>query len=239
MRQKLFVVRHGQTLWNQEFRLQGRLDSALTELGKRQADENGRLLKRYGVQRLLVSPLGRTTETAHIINSHVRGDVEFCDDLVERDSGRWSGLTLDDIRRTQPASWRTRQADEWSHRPPDGENIPDVIARIAPLLDRLLCVSHKKPRQQTTGSSPVTAIISHGVVGKAILAHALALDPRAGAQIRQPNDVVYALSFGPAEEAADDAAENTVACEHFKGGEGPFSGVVSSPFANPGGQSGQ
>jgi len=125
--EKLYVVRHGQTQWNQEFRLQGRLDSALTETGKRQAEENGRLLKRAGVTRLLVSPLGRTVETARIINSYVETRLEFFAEFMERDSGEWSGLTFADIRRRDPQGWLAREADEWSHRPPGGENLPDVI----------------------------------------------------------------------------------------------------------------
>ncbi len=229
MLRKLFVVRHGQTLWNKESRLQGRLDSALTEIGRRQADENGRLLRRQGVERLLVSPLGRTTETAYIINSYVQAEIEFFDELVERDSGHWSGLTFDEIRAAEPLGWRAREADEWNHRPPAGENMPDVIARVAPLLDALR-------RPGSTQTSPVTAIISHGVMGRAILAHYLGLDAQAGAEVRQPNDIVYALSF---DVASGGRAADAVNCVHYRRGEGPLGGIVKSRLDNPRGQSGE
>jgi probable phosphoglycerate mutase len=216
-------VRHGETQWNKEFRLQGRLDSPLTDKGKQQADENGRLLRRQGVQRLLVSPLGRTTETAHIINSHAQATIDYFDALVERDSGRWSGLTFDEIRTAQPLAWRAREADEWGYRPPGGENLPDVIARVRSLLETT--------RAAMTAHSPVTAIISHGVVGKAILAHYLQLEDKQAALVRQPNDVVYSLSFSDVLTPPD--------CEYFKRGEGPFDNLVSSKLVNTGGVSGQ
>lgn len=218
MLRKLFVVRHGETLWNSEMRMQGRLDSALTDKGKRQAGENGQLLRRVGVERLLVSPLGRTQETAFIINSYVKAEIELFDELVERDCGDWGGLTMSEIKTQQSASWRARENNEWEHRPPGGENMPDVINRIAPLLTAVLEVE-----------SPTVAIISHGVVGKAILAHYLELSDESAGHIRQPNDVVYELDF-----AADKPT-----CQHYRRGEGPLPGIVRSAHVNVGGTSAQ
>ncbi len=208
MLRKLFVVRHGETLWNSELRMQGRLDSALTDKGKRQAGENGQLLRRVGVERLLVSPLGRTQETAFIINSYVQADIELYDELVERDCGEWGGLTMTEIKSQQPTSWRAREANEWEHRPPGGENMPDVIKRIAPLLTAVREIE-----------AETVAIISHGVVGKAILAHYLELTEESAGHIRQPNEVVYALDF----------SADSVTCEHYRRGEGPLGGIVRTP----------
>ncbi len=216
MLRKLFVVRHGETLWNSEFRLQGRLDSPLTEQGQRQAADNGELLARLGVERLLVSPLGRTRQTAAIINVHVKANIELYDALVERDCGAWAGLTMSEIKTHQAVAWRERLANEWLHRPPGGENMPDVIARIAPLLDAL-----------PGSEADRIAIVSHGVVGKAILAHYLKLTDTAAGHIRQPNDVVYALDF------SGHAAEPH--CEHYKGGAGPLAGIVRSSQPTIGG----
>jgi len=208
---KLFVVRHGETLWNSEFRLQGRLDSPLTEQGERQAEANGELLARMGIERLLVSPLGRTQQTAAIINTQLNAQIELFDELIERDCGTWAGLTMSEIKTDQAAAWRERMANEWLHRPPGGENMPDVIARIAPLLDAL-----------REGAAGPVAIVSHGVVGKAILAHYLKLTDTAAGHIRQPNEVVYALDF----------TQGTPQCAHYKGGAGPLAGVVRSPQSN-------
>ena len=218
MLRRLFVVRHGETLWNSELRMQGRMDSALTDKGKRQAGENGQLLRRVGVERLLVSPLGRTQETAFIINSYVKTEIELFDELVERDCGEWGGLTMSEIKTRQSAAWRERQANEWEHRPPGGENMPDVIKRIAPLLTAVLEVE-----------SETVAIISHGVVGKAILAHYLELNDEAAGHIRQPNELVYALDF----------SGDNVVCEHYRRGEGPLGGAVRSPHIDNGGTSAQ
>jgi len=160
---KLYLIRHGQTEWNAQERMQGRLDSGLTHLGRRQADEHGQLLRRVGVQRLLVSPLGRTTETAYIINSYVHAKIEFEEALVERHCGAWGGQTFAHIKLSQPLAWRAWQQDPWEYRLPEGENLPDVLARVEPLVSGLL-----------NSECETVAIISHGIVGRAILAHYLA-----------------------------------------------------------------
>ena len=207
MPRRLLVVRHGETEWNAQLRIQGRLDSALTPLGKRQADANGQLLRRLGVERLLVSPLGRTLETAYIVNSHVQTEIELFDELMERDCGEWGGLTIDEIRSERTEEWRARQTDEWGHRPPGGENLPDVLKRLAPLLEAVRELEEE-----------AVAIISHGVVGKAILSHYLQLGEQAAQQVRQPNEVVYELQF---------AAGQGVQSAHYVNGTGPIAGFLS------------
>ena len=84
----LYVIRHGQTEWNVAQRLQGRMDSPLTDAGREQASVHGAMLKSLGgVDYLWVSPSGRTRETANLINSHVHARIEFEDALMESDCG--------------------------------------------------------------------------------------------------------------------------------------------------------
>ena len=60
----LYLVRHGETEWNRQRRMQGSLDSPLTNEGRVHAQLHGALLAREAVEHLFVSPLGRTRETA-------------------------------------------------------------------------------------------------------------------------------------------------------------------------------
>ena len=181
----IYIVRHGQTEWNLEGRMQGRLDSPLTQQGREQANANGALLKSLGgVEQMWVSPSGRTTETAFLINSHTQANLEFADELMERDCGAWSGLTIDQIEEHHPAAWAQRAEDPYWHQPPDGENLHDMRLRAEGFLEELFAA----PMSQL-------ALITHGVMSKVILKFFLDLTEIETTRLRHPNDLVYRLTF--------------------------------------------
>ncbi len=113
----LYMLRHGETAWNTERRMQGLRDSKLTERGRLQAEAMGRTLKRElgdaeGPTVFLRSPLGRTLETSEIIGREIGlAPEQWRDDprLVELGYGDWEGLSWKDIEVTHPtalADWR-------------------------------------------------------------------------------------------------------------------------------------
>ena len=141
----LYVIRHGQTRWNLERRMQGRLDSPLTDAGGEQAHTHGELLKAMAdVGTLYVSPSGRTRETAYIINSYTRSEVVYTDELQERDLGEWSGLTMDEIAKEFPHAYRSRLDDPYNFSPPGGENLVAMGNRVGPFLDGLLAADFEQ-----------------------------------------------------------------------------------------------
>jgi broad specificity phosphatase PhoE len=202
----LFLVRHGETEWNRQRRLQGRMDSALTEDGRAHAKANGALLAREGVGHLLVSPLGRARETAELIQAEVAVSFAYEDRLVERHCGAWEGLTIDEIETRFPDQWAARNLDPFHHRPPGGENLPDMLERIAPLADRI----RELPMRSL-------AIVSHGISGRVLLTHFLGLAPAAANKVRQPNDLVYRLEF----------TATGVRSAYFRAGVGPTEGLFT------------
>ncbi|MEM1232080.1 MAG: histidine phosphatase family protein [Pseudomonadota bacterium] len=209
----LYIIRHGETEWNAEQRMQGRLDSGLTPRGQEQCIANGRLLKDLGgVDELLVSPLGRTRETAFLLNSFLSADIEFEDALVERDCGDWSGLTIDEITTQFPREWDARQRRPFEHRPPGGENVPEVVERIRPLLARLA----GRPAARI-------GIVTHGVTSRALLTDLLALQPSMAGRVRHPNDALYRLEF---------TAER-IEASHFIAGQGPREGLLYTAATGP------
>jgi probable phosphoglycerate mutase len=182
---EIFILRHGETEWNVEMRMQGRLDSPLTENGKAQAGSNGVLLKSLGeFGRLYVSPSGRTRETAAIVNAQLQAEVALFESLMERDVGRWSGLTVSEIEIKYPRAWAVRQADPYGFRPPDGENLDDMLERVQETLEEIYL------------SDPArVGIVTHGVMSKVILKYFLNLEPAETQAIRHPNNLVYRLTF--------------------------------------------
>jgi broad specificity phosphatase PhoE len=200
----LYLVRHGETEWNRQRRMQGRLDSRLTAEGRAHARVHGKLLARESVSQMIVSPLGRTRETAELILEGCDIPVTFDERLVERHCGDWEGLTIEEIADRYPAEWAARSLDPFHHRPPSGENLSDMLLRISPLAERL----HDLPVRKL-------AIVSHGISGRVLLTHFLGLEPSQADRVRQPNDFVYRLTF----------SDGRVSCDHFRGGEGPHPGL--------------
>lgn len=216
---EIFVLRHGETEWNVEQRMQGRLDSPLTQAGRTHADSNGKLLKRLGdVECLCVSPSGRTLETAYIVNSYVKAEFLTFDELMERDVGDWSGLTVDDVEKHFPQGWTQRLDDPYGYRPPNGENLYDMSDRVRPVLDEIYASDYLS-----------IAIVTHGVMSKVILQHYLDLSPVETSPIRHPNNLVYRLTFN----------SDGIETHHFLDGEdarrGLYKGQVTaevSPLKN-------
>ncbi len=186
--------------------MQGHLDSPLTELGREQANTHGKALKTYArIGELVVSPSGRTRETAYILNSYVRTKLRFDESLLERDCGEWSGRTLTEIETEYPQAWKARTEDGYNHRPPGGENHKDMLQRVLALLNSLF-----------DSEVDEIGIVTHGVMSRVILTHFLQLTPHEATRVRHPNDLFYRLRFDPEE----------IETSHFINGQGPISGLL-------------
>jgi probable phosphoglycerate mutase len=187
----LYVLRHGQTEWNVQRRMQGRLNSPLTAEGRTQADAHGKVLKQLGgVDKLWVSTAGRTKQTAELVNAHLQAPVEYSEDLVERDCGIWSGKTLSEVEQEDGEGLSALRADPYGYRPGGGENLADLSARVAPVIQRIKSIER-------------AAIISHGVVTKALLEHFLQLSREEVVRITHPNDLFFRLSFNDEGHSCD------------------------------------
>jgi probable phosphoglycerate mutase len=213
----LYILRHGETEWNVAGRMQGRMDSALTDRGKTQAATNGELVKTLGgVDQLWVSPSGRTIETAFIVNSHLRAHLQYADELMERDCGLWSGLLVDEIAERFPDEWNARERDPYWFQPPEGENLQDMLERVHEFLDGLFAEE-----------CHAVGLVTHGVMSKVILKFFLGLNEVECARLRHPNHLLYRLTF----HAQD------IETHHFVDGGQAQAGLLHSetqPQSHPG-----
>jgi len=139
---ELYLIRHGETDWNQQHRIQGLTDIPLNETGRAQARATGRLLARRRFDAVYSSPLSRAVETASIIAGEVGlPEPGIVDALVERNYGDAEGLSFAEIEQRYP---------DRSSVP--GEETRDAVAeRVIPALqdlaaahpgESLLVVSH-------------------------------------------------------------------------------------------------
>ena len=89
----LLLVRHGETDWNADGRLQGQTDRPLSDYGREQARQLAEDLQGEGFDAIYSSDLSRARETAEIVGARLGLRVELDPDLREKDWGNWEGLT--------------------------------------------------------------------------------------------------------------------------------------------------
>lgn len=152
----IYMIRHGQTDWNAEGRLQGQKDIGLNDTGRAQARQNGRTLRTLlGPEPtafdFVASPLARTRETMQLARSEIGLEplaYRTDDRLVELSFGDWEGHTLDEIRAVAPDRLKARSRQKWSFIPPgkDAESYEILSWRIGAWLQSVekptVCVSH-------------------------------------------------------------------------------------------------
>jgi probable phosphoglycerate mutase len=188
----LYLLRHGETAWNLERRMQGSRDSSLTARGRAQAAAMGRALaaelaREPGPTIFLRSPLGRTRETASIIGRELGIDEgEWRDDprLAELRYGDWEGSTWAEIEVDHPDAMATWRADPEAFCPPGGETHFELRRRSAEALADIIA------------SGTRTVVVSHGVSGAVLRGLLHGLDARAMFVLEKPQDAFFRLLDG-------------------------------------------
>jgi len=152
----IYVVRHGQTDWNAERRLQGQKDIPLNAIGREQARLNGidlaEILKVEGIAfDFVASPLTRTRQTMEIMRTAMGIDprgYRTDERLVEVSFGDWEGFTLKELKATQRDRVSERNLNKWDFIPPgeDAESYEIMSWRSASWLNSVdkptVCVTH-------------------------------------------------------------------------------------------------
>ena len=163
---RLISVRHGETPYNAENRLQGQRDIPLSPRGREQASAVGRVLRaRFGaeIDRLeasdafVASPLVRAAETMELARVAMGLEPKryrLDPALMELSFGAWEGLTWAEVRARDLKGFKARRADKWNFAPPGGESYAMLAERVRGWLTRL-----------TTDAF----IVSHGGVARALM----------------------------------------------------------------------
>ncbi|MER8835723.1 histidine phosphatase family protein [Mesorhizobium sp. M0909] len=151
----VYIVRHGQTAWNAEARLQGQADTDLDELGREQASRNGRrlaeLIDKPEDFDFVASPMRRTRETMERLRAAMKLDPHAYRTeplLVELSFGDWQGFTFAELEANNPGSTRRRRLDKWNFQPPGegAESYQMLLERVKPWFEALdrqtVCVTH-------------------------------------------------------------------------------------------------
>jgi broad specificity phosphatase PhoE len=188
----IYLVRHGQTVFNAAGRFQGHSDSPLTALGEAQARRVGLTLAGLVAPDtpMLVSPLGRTQHTARLIAEAMGHTGPVTDEprLAEVTMGCWDGMTGEDIDFVYPGARDGLTRHEWWFHSPDGETYDVFSGRLRSWLE-----------EQAERDEPVIAV-SHGGVSRVLRGLYLRLEREEGLVLAVPQDAVFRLHAGVVEE---------------------------------------
>ncbi|MBS0360957.1 MAG: histidine phosphatase family protein [Proteobacteria bacterium] len=198
----ILLLRHGQTAWNVERRVQGRRESQLTPLGERQARAMAGLAADLVAReaggppwRLIASPLGRARRTAQAVADRTGLPMELDDRLMEIAFGEWEGLTREQIADLRPDLVGTR---EWFFGAPGGETFEEVAARVGGFIGDL------PPEHERR-----VILVSHGVTGRFLRGLYAGLSREDMLDQDVPQEAVYRLLGGQIDrfdcEPLDDA----------------------------------
>jgi broad specificity phosphatase PhoE len=188
----LYYVRHGETDFNAEGRLQGRRDTELNARGRQQAKECGELLRDLFARdrrqpaefAYVASPLKRARETMEILRATLGLEPRSYatdDRLMEISYGEWEGLTLPEIEARYPRRLAERERDKWDFAPPGGESYRDLTKRIDDWY---------------TGLTRDTVVAAHGGGVRALMALFNVMPKEEATHARIAQGVVYVFADG-------------------------------------------
>jgi probable phosphoglycerate mutase len=182
----LYFARHGQTEANIEKRFSGKKDTPLTPLGRKQAREIGRVLKRkMGIKPQIAcvsSPLARARVTMEIARTELELPAQGYRTeprIQEIDLGTWDQLTDAQARALDPQLYDRRMNDKWHIRVPQGENYADVAVRATAWVG---------------GLKADTFAVSHGAFTRILRGLILGLDAKAMSDLDEPQGVVFRVT---------------------------------------------
>ena len=171
MTTELILIRHGQTVWNSEHRMQGQRNSALSERGRAQARALAKRLQAEPFDYLYSSDLDRAVETAGVIAAATGHAVRIDARLRERCFGIFEGLTRDEMKERHPAEYARFRERDPDYCMPGGESLRAFHERCMGVMGEI-AIKHGGAR---------VVVVAHGLLLVALYraAHALALtEPR-------------------------------------------------------------
>ena len=163
MSTRVFLVRHGESLWNAEGRLQGQADPPLSPRGVEQARALAEAFRARPLAASYTSPLARAHATATAIGAphDLRPRVEAA--LREIHLGSWQGVKPATLHADMRASYQVWRVDPVAVTPPGGEAARAVLARVAPVLDAIVAAH----------PDATVVVVTHSIVGRVVLCHLL------------------------------------------------------------------
>lgn len=187
----MYIIRHGQTVWNESDLFQGRLDSPLTKKGIQDAQKIADYLKDKQINIIFTSPLGRAKQTAKIIASQTKVKIIVTADFKEMSFGIFEGKKQEVVKKLFKEFFTKRSEDKFYklYEPyPEGESYFGVFLRIVKSLTEILS------RYQNF------AIVGHEGINRIIRGIIREMPLEEMVSLRQKNNEIISINFHTLEE---------------------------------------
>ena len=182
---QVYLVRHGETQWNAERRIQGQSDSPLTAKGEQQAMQVATRAKELGITHIISSDLGRTRRTAEIIAQACGCDIIFDSRLRELNMGVLEKRHIDSLTEEEE-NWRRQLVNGTvDGRIPEGESMQELSDRVNAALESC--------RDLPQGSRPL--LVSHGIALGCLVSTILGLPAWAERRLRLRNCSISRVDY--------------------------------------------
>lgn len=139
----LFCVRHGQSEFNAEGRIQGQFDAKLSELGRSQAHRVAEALAVHPVEKVFTSPLSRAYQTAQVIAERLELPLEVIDDLQELNAGVFQGKLWSEVEAEYPEASKAWRSYDPDFKIPQGESRRELMIRGTAALEAIREKEHE------------------------------------------------------------------------------------------------
>ena len=179
----LILIRHGETLWNTQLRMQGSLDSDLTPKGELQIKALGEWMKEVPFDYLYCSDSGRARKTAEAISKYTGHTLNFDKRLREKNLGVFEGLTSEEARERYPETFKQFKTAGASYIIDQGESTQQLLERS---LDAIEEIKDRHPQK-------VAVVVTHGGVVRVLMKHVLGIPLDAPTQFLIGNTGIFCL----------------------------------------------
>ncbi|MBI4595756.1 MAG: histidine phosphatase family protein [Candidatus Tectomicrobia bacterium] len=186
---KLYLIRHGQTEWNQQEIFRGLADVALDQEGRREARALAKRLQGTEIAAIFSSPLMRAKETADIIGNVIGLETVVSNELIDINCGNWQGVTLQEVKQKYYPLYQSWLQEPENFTFPLGEGLSEVRKRTIPFLKGLI---ERFPQKEI-------AVVSHRVINKIIICALLDLPNSKFWSIKQDTAALNLLELSPTE----------------------------------------
>lgn len=168
---ELYLIRHGETIWNEAGKIQGHADISLNENGRQMARLTGKALENVHFDKIFSSPLVRAYETAQLIGANRNIDIIISEDLKEIGFGECEGAVFKEHINDPQSPIYTFFKNPNDYLPTKGgETIEEVCLRAAKFLEEVILPLEK--------SCERVMAVAHGAMIKALLSHIKKLDKK-------------------------------------------------------------
>ena len=158
---RLILVRHGQTDWNQQRRVQGLSNLGLNGTGKMQAEALAQALKNVRVDAIYTSPLRRAQETASAIGRFHDIEVVTLDGLKELDVGEVDGMNYEEMKLHHSEFFTKWMADFTSVRLPGGGTVTELRDQCCAAIQDIVKKQQPRVEENCGGEEKVVVAVTH------------------------------------------------------------------------------